>query len=607
MTKPAEFTASSAFSDVIDCPIGPGERRLSCYSHDSIRKTVFAILSYTSSLVLALFPNACLAENSGLTGLGEPAAPGSLRNPSQVMPSDHANESLNTPTGTVNPLSSNGAADLRLKMGSSGSQPVSLSQPAAPLSDSSTPSPRKDKAEPIFLKPRIEQTVIDKPFTLRGAVEYAQNNYPNILKGKSQIRAAERNVTVQKLTEYMPDSLLQYQELYASHNKLTQVFFGSPVFPAISGPAKDTSTLSPYLFSAAGVSLDWAPLDFGLHKARIQLAKRLAAQTKANYNATELDVGLTTANAFLDSVIAIQQVKAAEQNVRSFEQFSKIVEAQVNASLKPGADESLALAQLANARNDLVRAEMSRDLAFANLANSMGLGGRLVDIDSTGIADRAEPAQIQRTTPVFEEVPILQAANATVLSAIAQKKVLDKEYYPVFHLLGGFNFRSSALSPTIPGKMQSTNLAGALPVIPNYQLALIINWNFLDIFRLHQEKKVQQERIYQQQQESNLVLQNLRTQDLQSRARVKAALALAENMPVQVHASEVATQQAEARYRTGLGSVAQVAQANEVLAQSRVQDAIAKVGVWRALLSVASSHGDLRPLLSESDRIQKGL
>jgi outer membrane protein TolC len=192
-------------------------------------------------------------------------------------------------------------------------------------------------------------------------------------------------------------------------------------------------------------------------------------------------------------------------------------------------------------------------------------------------------------------------------SAIAQKKVLDKEYYPVFHLLGGFNLRSSGLSATKAGQTLGSEVGGAFPIIPNYQVAVIINWNFLDIFRLRQEKKVQQERIYQQQEESELVLQNLRTQDVQSRARVKAALALAENMPIQVHASVVATQQAEARYRTGLGSVAQVAQANETLAQSRVQEAIARVGVWRALLSVASVHGDLHPLLSEADRVQRGM
>jgi len=460
----------------------------------------------------------------------------------------------------------------------------------------------------IQLHPRIEQTVVDKPFTFRGAVEYAQQYYPQMLKGQSEVRAAARNVTIQKMNEYLPDALVQYQEILASHNKLTQVFFGSPVFPAISGPATGNSeSMQPVFFAAGGFSVDWAPIDFGLHKARIALAKALAEQTRKHYSSTSLDVALTTANAYLDAVIALEQVKAAELNLASFQQFHQVVHAQVEASLKPGADESLALAQLANAQNNLIRAKLSRDLSFANLANSIGLGGKRVDIDATGIADRNEPANIQKGQPIFEEVPILQASNAALLSAIAQKKVLDKEYYPVFHFLGGVNVRGSGLSPTIAGQRQSSDVSGVLPTVPNYQVALIINWNFLDIIRLHQEKKVQLERIYQQQQDYNLVLQNLRTEDMQARDRVQAALDLAANMPIQVQAAVVATQQAEARYKTGLGSIAQVAQANETLAQSRVQEAIAKVGVWRALLSVASVHGDIKPLLTEADHIQKGM
>ncbi len=408
------------------------------------------------------------------------------------------------------------------------------------------------------------------------------------------------------MNEYLPDSLLQYQEILASHNKLTQVFFGSPVFPAVSGPASTANSLEPIFFASGGLSIDWAPLDFGLHKARINLAKTFASQATSRYASTQLDVALTCANAYLDAVIAVEQIKAAEQNVASFEQFYNIVHAQVAASLKPGADESLSLAQLANARNNLIRARLSRDLTFATLANSIGLGGTMIDIDPRGIAEKSEPANIQKSQPVFEEVPILKASNAVLQSAVAQKKVLDKEYAPVFHFLAGFNLRGSGLSPTVAGQTQSANVSGVLPTIPNYQLAMIINWNFLDIIRLRQEKKVQMERIYQQQQDYNLVLQNLRTEDIQSRARVQAALALAENMPIQVHAAEVASRQAEARYKTGLGSVAQVAQATETLAQSRVQEAIAKVGVWRALLFVASVHGDLKPLLQEADRVQRG-
>lgn len=159
----------------------------------------------------------------------------------------------------------------------------------------------------------------------------------------------------------------------------------------------------------------------------------------------------------------------------------------------------------------------------------------------------------------------------------------------------------------VTGRPTSKNVNGLLPLVPNYQVAMIINWNFLDIFRLKAEKKVQLERIEQQNQDLNLVLQNLKTQDRQSRARVKAALALAENMPIQVKAAAMAANQAEARYKTGLGSVAQVAEANQVLAQSRAQEAIARIGVWRALLAVAAVHGDIKPFLAEADRVQRGI
>jgi len=76
----------------------------------------------------------------------------------------------------------------------------------------------------------------DRPVTVKTAVEYACLNYPNILKSQAQMRASRENVTVQKLNEYLPDSLLQYQEIMASHNKLSQIFYGSPVFPAVAGP-----------------------------------------------------------------------------------------------------------------------------------------------------------------------------------------------------------------------------------------------------------------------------------------------------------------------------------------------------------------------------------
>ncbi len=464
---------------------------------------------------------------------------------------------------------------------------------------------QSEQPSPVLLKPAIEKLAPQGPLTLSDAIKFAEKNYPSIKRSMAQMEAGRLNVTVQKYNEYLPDSLYQWQEIMASHNKLTQIIFGSPVFPANPGPGQEADTMRPYFYSGQGFSLDWAPLDFGLHKARIDLSKKQYGQASSAYDVTRLDVQIAAANAYFDVIEAVQEVRATEENVRSFDQFRTIVQAHVNAKLKPGADLALAEAQLANARNQNIRAQLNLETAKAGLSNALGVAGTDVDVLERGIATVMERRNLQSAEPFYDQVPILKAAQAALLTAKAQRRVLNKEYFPILHFLGGVQTRGS--NQNVRGSPQSANFYGLVPPRPNYQVALIVNWNFLDWFRLRAEKKVQDQRIIAQQEEYNIVLQNLKTEDARSRARVRAAIAIAENMPVQVAAAETAAEQARTRYDVGLSSVAQVAEANQVLAQSRMQEAIAKVAVWRALLAVAAVHGDLRALMAEADRVQRSM
>jgi outer membrane protein len=549
------------------------------------------------------------AADSALSGLGEPAAPESMASPTKLFPASSSQTSPGvsvspTPTSTPPPKSTGGISGTQPAASRTnvGAQQVGSPVLLRPAQGGAAPSSSDSS---FIFRPHIEKQETG-PLTLKGAIDYADQNYPTIKKGIALVTSAQQGVTLQKLNEYLPDSLFQYQLLMSSHNKITEMFYGSPVFPADAGPGINSVSMQPYFYSGAGFSIDWAPIDFGLHKARIQYSKSQYRQSQAGYEVTKLDVQIATASAFLDVVQAMEQVRAMEENVASFTSFYDVVHAQVNASLKPGADQSLAVAQLANAQNQLLRAQLSEDLAIATLANTMGLGGESVHIEPKGIAGNSEPREIQKAAPVFENVPIVKASQAVLSTAMAQRRVLNKEYAPVFHFLGGFNLRGSGQDLAATGR-QSQGGSGVFPVVPNYQVAMIVNWNFLDWFRIRQQKRIQDQRIIAQQQDLNLVLQNIRTEDVKARAQIKTAVALAANMPVQVEASAVAVNQAQARYQTGLGSVAQVAEANTVLAQSRMQEAIARVGVWRAMLQVSSVHGDLRPFIAEADRIQKGM
>src|SRR5204862_5767206 len=92
-------------------------------------------------------------------------------------------------------------------------------------------------------------------------------------------------------------------------------------------------------------------------------------------------------------------------------------------------------------------------------------------------------------------------------------------------------------------------------------------------------------------------LQALTTQDAKARALMKAATEIARNTPIERQAATAGESQARARYQTGLASVTEVAEAQRLLAQAEADDAVARLGVWLALLAMAQAHGDLAPFL----------
>jgi outer membrane protein TolC len=69
-----------------------------------------------------------------------------------------------------------------------------------------------------------------------------------------------------------------------------------------------------------------------------------------------------------------------------------------------------------------------------------------------------------------------------------------------------------------------------------------------------------------------------------------------------VAAARAAVQQASARYESGLGNIDALAEAQRLLTQAEIDDALARLGVWRGLLGIAAAAGDLQPFLAEASQ-----
>ena len=88
--------------------------------------------------------------------------------------------------------------------------------------------------------------------------------------------------------------------------------------------------------------------------------------------------------------------------------------------------------------------------------------------------------------------------------------------------------------------------------------------------------------------------------------KAKATLAgsrrVAANTPVLLESARTAEQQATARYRAGLGTIVEVAEAQRLLSQAEIDDSLARLGIWRAMLGLAAAQGDLTVYLQTAGK-----
>ena len=105
-----------------------------------------------------------------------------------------------------------------------------------------------------------------------------------------------------------------------------------------------------------------------------------------------------------------------------------------------------------------------------------------------------------------------------------------------------------------------------------------------------------------QQARSAQIATDLRAQWNRAVAMFNGARRIAATAPIQASAARTATQQATARYEAGLGTITEVAEAQRLLTQAEIDDALARLAVWRGLLGVASAAGDIQPFVAEVGR-----
>lgn len=446
---------------------------------------------------------------------------------------------------------------------------------------------------PCRAAPGQPEVQTEKVLTLTEAVEVALANYPAVQAVLQRAAAARAAIKVAQ-TVYLPRTDLLWQENRATDNNVTGLVLPQSVIPSISGPVKETTSWSSVWGSAAGALFSWEPLDLGLRHADVELARAVSAQANAGVNITRLDVATAAADAFLSVLAAEQVVQAVKANVERLEVFATAVHSLVKNQLRAGADGARADAELAAARTQFIQAEQFSQLSRITLAEVLGLAGTQVTVDPGALL--ALPPETAVPESDLQSHPLAVAQAAAVDTVRAREHVLDRSYAPRLNLQAAFFGRGSGA--TSDGRLEG-GTKGLQPDTANWASGLSVSFPAFDVFQIRARRQVEASKEAAEKATYEQTIQQLKAQAARARALVEGARGIAANTPIQLAAARDAERQAQARYKAALGTVTEVAEAQRLLAQAESDDAVARLGVWRAELSAARAQGDLTPFLQQ--------
>jgi outer membrane protein TolC len=435
-----------------------------------------------------------------------------------------------------------------------------------------------------------------QPVTLTQAVEASIRNYPSIRVSREQMNAAAAGVQLAR-TAYLPkiDTLAQMNR--GTRNNVFGLLLPQSVIPSMSGPVIGSNNFGTVWGSALGALVTWEPFDFGLRRANIETSTASRVHSEAAVKRTQFEVAAAAADAYLTVVAAQETVKAAQAGVERATVILRTIAAQVASGLRPGADQSRAEAEVAAAQTQVIQAEQAVDLARVNLSQFIAAEPSRIEVVTGSLAQL--PSERPSTPLNTTTNPAALEQTAVVEQAKAQLRALERSYFPKFYLQASAYARGSGAELN-GGRLGGLNGLG--PNVQDYALGFSVVFPVMDLPSLRAREAGQSAAIRAEAARSEQIATDLRAQWNRAVAIVNGARRIAANTPVQLAAARRATEQADARYQAGLSNIDELAEAQRLLTQAEIDDALARLNVWRGLLGIATAAGDIQPFVAEASQ-----
>jgi outer membrane protein TolC len=430
-----------------------------------------------------------------------------------------------------------------------------------------------------------------RSMTLPDALAFAQEHQPSLLAARARITARQAEAEIPR-AQWMPRIAATAQVLAGTENNSTASYMSSPgvELPRIGGVAVVTSSPSfvPQPSTLIGVGLLQEIYDFGRIAAQSAAADANVQVEQQQSDVERLDVALAVTDAYYAVDAAKAVVTAAEEAYQRSKVHRDAAAAGVAGGLRRPIDQTRAEADLTRFDVGRIRAQGALQSAQAVFAAVVGVPDPLLDAGGQTPALRPLPEFTQALQTAIDHAPALRQAQAQFRAQQERTKAVAAELQPNLQLAASLNSRAG-------GAPSSNDLEvtghGLLPIVPNYDVGVVLSWPLLDRSVVKRREASQQLENVQQQETAVARL----TLTAQVQQAYLAAQLSDQALPALERSSTAAksnSDQAQARFQSGMSTSLEVADAENLRVDAEIQLVVGRFEQSRARARLARTLGE---------------
>jgi outer membrane protein TolC len=422
------------------------------------------------------------------------------------------------------------------------------------------------------------------------ALAYARAHQPAVLAARARLRAQQAAARV-PTAQWLPRLGATAQLLGATANNTTAVYESTPwvAVPRVGATRTvATGSLRPYASTLAAVGLDQEVFDFGRIATQRAVEDALAEVERDQTDAVRLTIDLGVRETFYAVHAARGVLTAAEQAHERARVHRDYAAAAVHAGLRSPIELTRAEADLT--RFDVARVRAGGALADARSAFAAAVGVADLELDVAGglPAVAPQPPLAEALERAAMRDPTLRAALGRVRAQEALARALGARLRPDLRLLLTFSTREGGAAPS---SGSAAHYDGFLPDVPNWSAGFVLAWPIYDGVFLAQRNAAREVTAVRRAE-----VAVTRQEQVTGVQRADVALSIARTaLGGLVRADEAARAnyaQADARFKAGLGTSVELADAEGLRTDAEIQLALGRFEVLRARAALGRLMGE---------------